>query len=174
MTDPCNNPPFSAILGPTLQRRIGLYVRGLPYSPPLYRGLRRRIIYLSEGLRFRVFAPSVGLPQGVRGVGIPIGALPSPPPWGWSTGFMAIPRVWGRLPIHRSSAFRWSHFVGRHAHHRWLPGILAAPSILLMAAAVLHRLLCHQLCPVRQPSPSGRPFLDAARYCAPWYRWEYP
>jgi hypothetical protein len=30
----------------------------------------------------RVLCPRVGLPQGVTGPGLPIGDLPSPPPWG--------------------------------------------------------------------------------------------
>ena len=29
---------------------------------------------------------------------LPIGALPSPPPWGWSTGFITTPLTIGRLP----------------------------------------------------------------------------
>ncbi|KAH0437221.1 hypothetical protein IEQ34_026272 [Dendrobium chrysotoxum] len=35
-----------------------------------------------------------------RGCGffLPIGALPSPPPWGWSTGFITTPLTTGRLP----------------------------------------------------------------------------
>ena len=41
-----------------------------------------------------------GLPQGDTGWRPPE-VLPSPPPWGWSTGFMATPRVCGRLPFQR-------------------------------------------------------------------------
>src|SRR6056297_3577888 len=52
-------------------------------------------------LRLRVRLPSVFLPHGLIGDGIPIGALPSPPPCGWSTGFIAEPRTVGRLPDHR-------------------------------------------------------------------------
>src|SRR5919112_57951 len=47
----------------------------------------------------RVFRPS-GLPHGLVG-GRPPELLPSPPPSGWSTGFMATPRTLGRLPSHR-------------------------------------------------------------------------
>ena len=32
---------------------------------------------------------------------LPIGALPSPPPWGWSTGFITTPLTTGRLPSQR-------------------------------------------------------------------------
>jgi hypothetical protein len=31
---------------------------------------------------------------------------PSPPPWGWSTGFIATPRTMGRLPNHLCPPFR--------------------------------------------------------------------
>src|SRR5690606_16613484 len=73
---------------------------GQPPPTPAY--LRRRTIRSLDFLFFlRVRAPRVGLPQGVTGPGLPMGALPSPPPWGWSTGFMATPRVWGRRPSHR-------------------------------------------------------------------------
>ena len=30
-----------------------------------------------------------------------MGLLPSPPPWGWSTGFMTLPRTVGRQPMWR-------------------------------------------------------------------------
>src|SRR5215218_932790 len=42
----------------------------------------------------------VGTPQGVIGW-LPSGEAPSPPPCGWSTGFMAVPRVCGRTPMWR-------------------------------------------------------------------------
>src|SRR5688500_17568602 len=48
----------------------------------------------------RVLAPLVGLPHGVTGCRPPE-VLPSPPPCGWSTGFMATPRLWGRRPSQR-------------------------------------------------------------------------
>ncbi|KAL6492077.1 hypothetical protein OROGR_033776 [Orobanche gracilis] len=32
---------------------------------------------------------------------LPIGALPSPPPWGWSIGFITTPLTTGRLPNQR-------------------------------------------------------------------------
>src|SRR5690606_15029215 len=60
----------------------------------------------------RVFTPS-GRPHGETG-GRPPGVRPSSPPSGWSTGFIATPRTFGRrprqriapaLPIDRSS---WS------------------------------------------------------------------
>src|SRR5262245_62525500 len=40
------------------------------------------------------------LPHGLTGCRPPED-LPSPPPSGWSTGFMATPRTVGRLPFHR-------------------------------------------------------------------------
>src|SRR5271156_226561 len=62
-------------------------------------GLRRSTIIRSLGRFFRVFAPRVGKPQGVCGW-FPF-TRPSPPPCGWSTGFMATPRFVGRRPCHR-------------------------------------------------------------------------
>ena len=45
----------------------------------------------------RVRAPLVGLPQGVTGCRPPE-VRPSPPPCGWSIGFITTPRTEGRLP----------------------------------------------------------------------------
>src|SRR3954469_6761482 len=59
---------------------------------------RRRTISWSLALRRRV-RPS-GLPHGLTGWRPPE-VLPSPPPCGWSIGFMATPRTVGRLPFHR-------------------------------------------------------------------------
>src|SRR5579862_4410439 len=61
---------------------------------------RRRRISRSVALLARVFLPLVGLPHGVTGWRPPED-LPSPPPCGWSIGFMATPRTDGRLPFHR-------------------------------------------------------------------------
>src|SRR5690606_8227048 len=47
----------------------------------------------------RVFFPFAYTP--VRDLGWPPDARPSPPPMGWSTGFMATPRVRGRIPSQR-------------------------------------------------------------------------
>src|SRR4051795_7418540 len=69
------------------------YVVALPRFRP------RTIILLECFFRWRVFLPST-LPQGDVG-GRPPELLPSPPPSGWSTGFMATPRTLGRLPSHR-------------------------------------------------------------------------
>src|SRR5215813_9186345 len=55
---------------------------------------------LSVALLCRVFLPLVGLPQGVTGWRPPE-VLPSPPPCGWSIGFIATPRTDGRLPFQR-------------------------------------------------------------------------
>src|SRR5262245_65647864 len=54
---------------------------------------------LSDCLFFGRVRPSV-LPQGDTGWRPPED-LPSPPPRGWSTGFMATPRVCGRTPFQR-------------------------------------------------------------------------
>src|ERR1700709_1689219 len=59
---------------------------------------RRRTMRASLAFRLRV-RPS-GLPFGLTGCRPPE-VLPSPPPCGWSTGFMATPRTVGRLPFQR-------------------------------------------------------------------------
>src|SRR4051812_48172895 len=69
------------------------YVVALPRFRP------RTIILLDGFFRWRVFLPST-LPQGDVG-GRPPELLPSPPPSGWSTGFIATPRTLGRLPSQR-------------------------------------------------------------------------
>ena len=58
-------------------------------------------MYLLDGLFFlRVFFPNAFFPQGVLG-GKPVPVFPSPPPCGWSTGFIAEPRTVGRIPRQR-------------------------------------------------------------------------
>src|SRR4051794_14820296 len=69
------------------------YVVALPRFRP------RTIILLDGFFRWRVFLPST-LPQGEVGARPPE-LLPSPPPSGWSTGFIATPRTEGRLPSQR-------------------------------------------------------------------------
>src|SRR3954470_7754155 len=54
----------------------------------------------SVDFRFRVLYPLVGRPHGDTGWRPP-DLLPSPPPSGWSTGFIATPRTCGRLPFQR-------------------------------------------------------------------------
>src|SRR5687767_6399557 len=62
---------------------------------------RPRTMSLSESLCFRrVRLPSVGTPHGVTGCRPPFD-FPSPPPCGWSTGFIAEPRTVGRRPRQR-------------------------------------------------------------------------
>src|ERR1700735_813241 len=62
--------------------------------------LLRFTINLSVRLLLRVLYPRVGWPHGVTGC-LPPEVLPSPPPCGWSTGFIETPRLCGRLPIQR-------------------------------------------------------------------------
>src|SRR5882672_12233896 len=69
--------------------------------------LSERAIYLrlltmncEVRLLLRVLAPLVGLPHGVTGWRPP-DVLPSPPPCGWSTGFMETPRLCGLRPSQR-------------------------------------------------------------------------
>src|SRR5215471_17192962 len=64
--------------------------------------LRRPLtMNLSVRLFLRVLRPLVFWPQGDTGCGLPWPDLPSPPPWGWSTGFMTTPRTVGRMPFQR-------------------------------------------------------------------------
>src|SRR3954452_338650 len=60
---------------------------------------RRRMIILLDALFLRRVRPSF-LPHGDVGWRPPE-LLPSPPPSGWSTGFIATPRVCGRTPFQR-------------------------------------------------------------------------
>src|SRR5512134_3478536 len=60
----------------------------------------RRTMNLSVRGAFRVFFPLVGTPQGVHD-GRPPDVRPSPPPCGWSTGFIATPRTVGLRPRQR-------------------------------------------------------------------------
>src|SRR6266540_1265713 len=82
---------WSSTKGPFFRERpIGYLPLPLP---------RRRRIILSESLLRRRVRPS-GLPHGLTGWRPPE-LLPSPPPSGWSTGFMATPRVCGRRSLCR-------------------------------------------------------------------------
>src|SRR6266487_3093895 len=75
--------------------------------------LARTINLLDSLCLRRVRLPSVGTPQGVTGWRPPFD-FPSPPPCGWSTGFIAEPRTVGRLPCQRERPalppvmFSWS------------------------------------------------------------------
>src|SRR5499425_3619992 len=65
-----------------------------------FRAWRLAMMNLVVDLFLRVFLPLVGKPHGVTGCRPPE-VRPSPPPCGWSTGFMATPRTTGFLPFHR-------------------------------------------------------------------------
>src|SRR3977135_4018349 len=79
------------------------------------RAIYLRLLTMNCAVRLllRVFAPLVGLPHGVTGCRPP-DVLPSPPPCGWSTGFMETPRLCGFLPSQRlrpalpMEMFSWS------------------------------------------------------------------
>jgi hypothetical protein len=87
---------FGSIAGPFL---VDLDISAYPFI--FYLRPRRFTISLSEALGLRVLYPRAGLPQGVLGPGIPIGLLPSPPPWGWSRGVIAEPLTVGLMPSQR-------------------------------------------------------------------------
>src|SRR5579862_7984602 len=76
---------------------------------------RDRTMNFVVRLFLRVRAPFVGLPHGVTGWRPPL-VRPSPPPCGWSMGFIAVPRTCGRLPFHTlrpalpMTSFMWSGF----------------------------------------------------------------
>src|SRR5262245_12288561 len=61
---------------------------------------RRRTMSLSLSLALRVLSPLLIWPHGEQGCRPPED-LPSPPPIGWSTGFIATPRTLGRRPSQR-------------------------------------------------------------------------
>src|SRR5260370_2686314 len=118
----------------SLSTRIFSRSDGSTYGPflterPIYcvafPRLRPRTMSLVDGFRrCRVFFPST-LPHGDVG-GRPPDVFPSPPPSGWSTGFIATPRTRGRRPNQRvlpafptdkssCSAFDPSPTVARHS-----------------------------------------------------------
>src|SRR5215218_2269725 len=95
-------------------------------------GLRRR----------RVLPPLASLPVGEHGCRPPE-VRPSPPPIGWSTGFIATPRTWGRRPSQRlrpalpRRMFMWS-------------ALPTAPIVARQAAGIRRtspegRVICAQL-----------------------------
>src|SRR5258705_12513652 len=65
-----------------------------------FRAWRLEMMNLVVDLFFRVFLPLVGKPHGVTGCRPPE-VRPSPPPWGWSIGFIVTPRLCGMRPIQR-------------------------------------------------------------------------
>src|SRR3989304_2617734 len=96
----------------------------------------RFTINLSVALFFRVLYPLVGFPHGVQGC-LPPEVFPSPPPRGWSTGFIATPRTWGLLPSHRDfpalpiETLIWSRFPTCPMvaiHFEWT--ILTSPDLI--------------------------------------------
>src|SRR5687767_1958642 len=83
-------------------------------------------MYLLLFLRERVFFPFVLLPQGVTGWRPPE-VLPSPPPCGWSIGFMATPRTTGLMPFQRlRPALPITTF--------WWSGLETAPIVAMQSA----------------------------------------
>src|SRR5215475_6024615 len=65
-----------------------------------FRAWRLARMNLVVDLFLRVFLPLVGKPQGVTGCRPPE-VRPSPPPCGWSIGFIDTPRLCGRRPSQR-------------------------------------------------------------------------
>src|SRR3970040_1180230 len=92
----------SSRYGPFLMLRA-LCVRPLPvllgYFVDLPRRRPRTMYQLLFFFRLRVLVPS-GRPHGETG-GRPPDVRPSPPPSGWSMGFIATPRTFGRRPSQR-------------------------------------------------------------------------
>src|SRR3954468_15434428 len=86
--------------------------------------------------RGRVLPPLAGTPVGEHGCRPPE-VRPSPPPIGWSTGFIATPRTCGLRPSHRDRpalprrTFMWS-------------GLPTVP------------IVARQLAGIRRTSPDGR------------------
>src|SRR6185436_3009486 len=95
------------------------------------RAIYFRLLTMNDWVRLflRVLAPLVGLPHGVTGWRPPE-VLPSPPPCGWSIGFIDTPRLCGRRPSQRLrpafpiETFLWSMLpiwptVARHTRCTW-------------------------------------------------------
>src|SRR5690606_7974669 len=86
-----------------------------PLSYFFFRAWRLARMNLVVDLFLRVFFPLVGKPHGVTGCRPPE-VRPSPPPCGWSIGFIATPRLCGRRPSQRErpalpiEMFMWSGF----------------------------------------------------------------
>src|ERR1051325_5905094 len=87
------------------------------------RAIYLRLLTMNCAVRLllRVLAPLVGLPQGVTGWRPPE-VLPSPPPCGWSTGFVETPRLCGLGPIHRLRPALAKFWF-------WLSGLETAPTV---------------------------------------------
>ena len=82
--------PFFRLLG----------ILNIPPGP--HEPRRRRMMSLSDSLWLETGSGLPSDPRARRGVASTWEVLPSPPPSGWSTGFMATPRTWaGRLPFQR-------------------------------------------------------------------------
>src|SRR3990167_6003756 len=79
---------FSSTKAPLLDER-----------PTVYAFLLLTINRLLRFFRLLVLKPFASFPQALQGWRPPED-FPSPPPRGWSTGFMATPRVFGRTPSH--------------------------------------------------------------------------
>src|SRR5262245_44169896 len=89
-----------SILRTRLPTTYGPFLMERAIAPsPLY-FFRRRTMSLSLNFAFRVLSPLLICPHGEHGCRPPED-LPSPPPIGWSTGFIATPRTLGRRPSQR-------------------------------------------------------------------------
>ncbi len=85
--------------------------------------------------RRRVLPPLARTPVGERGV-CPLDR-PSPPPIGWSTGFIAVPRTCGRRPS-----------------QRFLPAL--PRRIFMWSALPTAPIVARQAAGMRRTSPEGR------------------
>src|SRR3989344_8822233 len=92
-------PPASPLSGGTFASLVkGRLRRGYLFFPVF---LRETMNTLEDFFGVRVLRPPVTLPHIVFGRLVPRPCLPSPPPYGWSTGFIAVPRTVGRIPFQR-------------------------------------------------------------------------
>ena len=80
-----------------LDEEISVNERSFFYRSCHYFFLRATINLLEVFFLLRVLLPFASLPHGETGCPPPL-ERPSPPPIGWSTGFMATPRTCGRNP----------------------------------------------------------------------------
>src|SRR5213593_2450749 len=117
----------SSIRSSSVGSMYGPFFSERPISDSYF--VRRVTMALSDGLApRRVLYPLVGLPHGVIGW-LPL-PLPSPPPMGWSTGFITVPRTVGLKPFQRTrpalptDTFSWSRLptwptVAMHSSLTW-------------------------------------------------------
>ena len=124
---------------------------------------RTRMKLLEIRVRRRVGKPLASWPHGRDGWRPPPPFdLPWPPPFGWSTGFIATPRTRGRRPSQRlRPALPSGRWPGRrYRRRRWSRGTWRSPAGSRRRASSAGRCRARRppaRCSPRPTGPSGRP-----------------